>query len=92
MVAAVRDVEPAAGVAGGAGRGGGSAGERGPVVAAGRAGAGRPDAGRGLPEALSGFVSAVDGAATPALTDPTNPAQEAAVPAEGDAEGAEVGR
>ncbi len=49
-------------------------------------------AGRGLPEALSGFVSAVDGAATPALTDPTSPAREAAVSAEGDAEGAEVGR
>ncbi len=49
-------------------------------------------AGRGLPEALSGFVSAVDGAATPALTDPTSPAQEAAVPAEGTDEGAEVGR
>ncbi len=48
-------------------------------------------AGRGLPEALSGFVSAVDGAATPALTDPTS-TREAAGPAEGGAEGAEAGR
>ncbi len=49
-------------------------------------------AGRGLPEVVAGFVSAVDGAATPALTDPTSPTREAAVPAEGDAEGAEAGR
>jgi hypothetical protein len=35
-----------------------------------------------LPEAVSGFVSAVDGAATPALTDETDAPQEAAVPAD----------
>jgi hypothetical protein len=42
-------------------------------------------AGRALPEAVSGFVSAVDGAATPALTDQTERPQDAAVPAEGSA-------
>jgi hypothetical protein len=43
-------------------------------------------AGRALPEAVSGFVSAVDGAATPALTDETHETdapREAAVPADG---------
>jgi len=40
-------------------------------------------AGRALPEAVSGFVSAVDGAATPALTDETGAPREAAVPADG---------
>ena len=40
-------------------------------------------AGRALPEAVSGFVSAVDGAATPALTDETDAPREAAVPADG---------
>jgi hypothetical protein len=39
-------------------------------------------AGRALPEAVSGFVSAVDGAATPALTDETDAPREAAVPAD----------
>ena len=39
-------------------------------------------AGRALPEAVSGFVSAVDGAATPALTDETERPREAAVPAD----------
>ena len=43
-------------------------------------------AGRALPEAVSGFVSAVDGATTPALTDQTDHTEqprEAAVPADG---------
>ncbi len=40
-------------------------------------------AGRALPEAVAGFVSAVDGATTPALTDPSDPPSEAAVPADG---------
>jgi hypothetical protein len=40
-------------------------------------------AGRALPEAVSGFVSAVDGAATPALTDETDAPRETAVPADG---------
>jgi uncharacterized membrane protein AbrB (regulator of aidB expression) len=49
-------------------------------------------AGRALPEALSGFMSAVDGAATPALTDPTNAPREAAVPTGEGAERAGAGR
>jgi hypothetical protein len=49
-------------------------------------------AGRALPEALSGFVSAVDDAATPALTDQTDAPREAAVPTDAGAEGAGAGR
>ncbi len=37
-------------------------------------------AGRALPEAVSGFVSAVDGATTPALADWTDASRQAAVP------------
>ncbi len=49
-------------------------------------------AGRALPEAVSGFVSAVDDAATPALTDQTSSPREAAVPAGEGAERAGAGR
>jgi hypothetical protein len=48
--------------------------------------------GRALPEAVSGFVSAVDDAATPALADRTLEPREAAVPDGEDPGGTEAGR
>ena len=43
--------------------------------------------GRGLPEAVSGFVSVLDGAATPTLTGETPVPREAAVPGNADTAG-----
>lgn len=48
--------------------------------------------GRALPEAVSGFVSTVDGATTPALTDRTGAPREAVVPASGDTDAEGAGR
>lgn len=48
--------------------------------------------GRALPEAVSGFVSTVDGATTPALTDRTGAPREAVIPASGDTDAEGAGR